>query len=79
MKKFRCPDCNSICIEVGKPIYPKDIYEPKISKIYHEYRYACLKCRKEWMHDTLLKLIFEVPDDSQYYYDFENKQFKKRT
>jgi len=74
-KAIECPDCNSTCIEVGKPIYPKGIYEPNITKVFHEYRYACSKYKKEFIHDTLLRLILDVPSDSQYKYDFKTKLF----
>ncbi|MGB8780688.1 MAG: hypothetical protein WCD81_08570 [Candidatus Bathyarchaeia archaeon] len=77
-KPFKCPDCDSVCIEVGKPFYPKDIREPNVAPVYHEYRYACLKCQKEWIHDTYLRLILDVPDDSQYVYDFKTKEFRLR-
>jgi len=76
-KPIKCPDCNSICIEIGKPHYPKGIYEPGISKIYHEYRYACLKCEKEWLHDTYTKIIEDIVSDSEYFFDFKTKGFKK--
>lgn len=77
-KPFRCPDCGQACLEVGKPQYPKGIYEPNMTRVFHEYRFACLKCRKEWLKDTLLRLIFDVPGDSQFYFDFNDKHFKLR-
>jgi DNA-directed RNA polymerase subunit RPC12/RpoP len=80
-KPIKCPDCGSLRIEIGKPEYPKEIYDhkPKQPKVtYHEYRYACLKCRKEWLHDTLFNMIVDIPEDSQFYYDFNTKEFKLR-
>jgi hypothetical protein len=77
-KPIHCPDCDAICIEVGKPEYPKGIYEPNVPKVFNEYRYACLKCQKEWIYDTLLRWIEDVPEDSQFYYDFNTKEFKLR-
>ena len=79
-KPIDCPDCNSKCIEVGKPIYPKEIWDhkPNDKRNFHEYRYACNKCKKEWLHDTLFNRISEIPEDSEYVYDFVNKTFHKR-
>ena len=77
-KPIRCPDCDAPCTEVGKPQYPKPITEPGVTKTYNEYRYACLHCEKEWIHNTLHRETREVPSDSQFYYDFKTKKFKKR-
>lgn len=75
---MNCPNCNALCIEVGKPHYPKSITEPNIARTYNEYRYACLYCKKEWIYNTLHREIREVPSDSQFYYDFKSKEFKER-
>jgi hypothetical protein len=77
-KPIECPYCEKKCIEVGKPQYPKDIYEPNVPKIYHEYRYACESCKKEFIHDTLFNRIEFVPEDSQFMYDFDTKTFHLR-
>ena len=76
MKKS-CPDCNKSMIEVkysvidGKKFleYPKDIYEPRLNRMYHEYRFYCEKCLKEWIYNSLFRSFEIVPDDSQFYYD----------
>jgi len=69
MKKLiECCDCGTICKEVKQKGYPKIILEPGVKKIYNEYRYVCPKCNKEWVHDTLQNLIFEVPKDAQFHF-----------
>lgn len=73
-KAIDCPKilggCGSICKEVGHAIsYPKLIHETRViakgkpteREINgHEYRYTCPNCGKEWIHDTLSKVIYEI-------------------
>jgi len=78
-KPIDCPEvlngCGSICIEVGRAIgYPKRCYEkrtiakgkPTERKIGgYEYRYTCPNCDKEWLHDTIIRMIFPI-ESSQF-------------
>jgi hypothetical protein len=73
IKSIRCPKgpkpfdrCGAVCIEVGHSIgYPRGLYDhPK--RVYHEYRFVCPKCGKEWIHDTSERGIFRVPRASQF-------------
>lgn len=54
-------------------LYPKDITEPNPSRIYHEYRYVCPKCGKEWVEDTLSRDIMDVPKDAQFHFNRKGK------
>lgn len=70
-KSIVCPKildgCGTICIEVGHAIcYPKEIVDHPL-RIYHEYRYVCPNCGKEWIHDTLDRVIYEVPENAQFH------------
>ncbi len=78
MKKH-CPDCGIAMIEVRQALlgsdtisnaYPKDISEPNLSKTYHEYRFFCKKCKKEWSYDTRphCRYFEKVPVTSQFKY-----------
>ena len=53
--------------------YPKDIVEPGHNKVYHEYRFVCIKCKKEWVYDSLWRQFLEVPKDSQFFYSWDQK------
>lgn len=92
MKK-KCPKCNIVMVEVKdgkykemplKHLYPKDIYEVGLEgvykeRVYHEYRFYCKKCKKEYVLDTTPynkpynKCFFEVPVDSQFKYSPKQK------
>ena len=50
--------------------YPKEIVEPGYDKTYHEYRFICKKCKKEWVYDSLWRQFLEVPKDSQLLYSW---------
>jgi hypothetical protein len=76
LKPFKCADCGSICIEIKACGYPKEICEPNQTKVFHEYRFVCLKCGHEWLYDTLLKLIFSIPKDAQFHFDRNGKEVK---
>lgn len=67
-KPIDCPEilggCGAICVEVGRAIgYPKPIQDcgPRV-RTYHEYRYVCPDCGKEWLHDTLFNEVGEITD-----------------
>jgi len=77
MKAFRCPDCDTTCKEIRTHGYPKEIHEPNITKVYHEYRYVCPNCGAEWLKDALLKIILPIPVDAQYHFDKTGKVIKK--
>jgi len=70
IKAIKCPKmlkgCGAVCVEVGHSIgYPKGLYDdPK--RTYHEYRFVCPKCGKEWIKDTLDRGIYRIPDSSQF-------------
>jgi ribosomal protein S27AE len=72
-KKEECPDCDAICLEIKTHGYPKEIHEPNIKKVFHEYRYVCPNCGSEWLHDTLLKLYLPIPEDAQFHFDKNGK------
>ena len=73
IKSIRCPrsgkpfdGCGAICKEVGRSIgYPKEIVDHP-QRVYHEYRFVCPKCGKEWIYDTYNMEIFRVPKTSQF-------------
>lgn len=73
MKEIKCPKCDSTCIEIKTHGYPKEIYEPNQSKVFHEYRYVCPNCGSEWLYDALLGLIFPIPEDAQYHFNQSGK------
>lgn len=61
MKKL-CPDCEKELIEINdaildtgkilKKMYPKDVVEPNLNQTYHEYRFYCKHCKKEWLFNS---------------------------
>lgn len=75
MKK-RCPDCNHLLKELRKALtdgkivwlYPKDIVEPNVPKVYHEYRFYCVNCKKGWVYNSLFREFAEIPDKPQFVY-----------
>ncbi len=85
MKKvILCPECNSDTTEVNWAVhsdgkkhkdYPKEIYErrPNSKRVFHEYRYFCSQCSKEWLHDTLFNYIQDIPKNSQFVYNKQKK------
>jgi len=81
IKPIKCPKgrkpfdgCGSVCVEVGHSIgYPKGLYDhPR--KIYHEYRFVCPKCGKEWIYDTAERGIFRVRKTSQFKIRLKNNE-----
>ena len=89
LKKKDCPNCGVRLKEVRwaeipknyeisgrrNPIhlYPKLKREPGIERDYHEYRFVCPGCKKEWVYDSLWREFLEVPKDSQFYYSWEKQ------
>lgn len=87
--KKDCPDCQTRLIEVRwaevpeeyrapsrrnpMHMYPKLICEPRIEKTYHEYRFACAGCKKEWVYNSLSREFWEVPKNAQFYYSWEKE------
>jgi hypothetical protein len=58
--------------------YPKEIVEPGYNMTYHEYRFVCRKCKKEWVYDSLWRQFLEVPKDSQFFYSWDKKMLMLR-
>lgn len=87
--KKDCPDCQTRLIEVRwaevpeeyrapsrrnpMHMYPKLIREPRIEKTYHEYRFVCAGCKKEWVYNSLARVFWQVPNNAQFYYSWEKK------
>lgn len=84
MTKY-CPNCKIKLIEVKKGyvphksglelnfLYPREISEPNLTRTYHEYRFACKKCKQEWVYDSLWRCFSEVPATSQFQYSWSKK------
>jgi len=72
-----CPNCNNSMVEVKRGLdegriiylYPKELGQKYKDRHYHEYRFYCDSCQKEWTYDSLFQSFEEVPEDSQFYYD----------
>ena len=79
----RCPACNSVMIEIRKAIiegqigslYPKflDTYR---GRLYHEYRFYCVKCKKEWVYNSLWRQFADVPENAAFLFDPESGLLK---
>lgn len=53
--------------------YPRLIVQPELQRTFHEYRFACPKCLKEWTYDSLWREWSQVPANSQFLYSWEKK------
>jgi len=87
--KKECPDCQTKLIETRwaevpkknrKPyirnpmhLYPRLVWEEGVDKTYHEYRFVCPGCKKEWVYNSLAREFWEIPNDAQFYYSWEKK------
>jgi hypothetical protein len=81
----RCPDCSTKLVEVNDAIdhegklihkeYPKVDLEPYKGRTYHEYRFFCRKCKKEWLYLTRpdCRWFEKIPLDSQFRYSEQKK------
>lgn len=69
-KPIGCSKCEAVCVEVGHAIfYPKDILDPEAlrkGRIGYEYRYVCPGCGAEYIHETLNRLIYDVPKGADF-------------
>lgn len=75
----KCPECDNNLTEINylecpdgskSKLYPKDIYGKVKGKQYHEYRFFCNKCNKEWLYFTRPDLrYFEEIEEPNFPYD----------
>ncbi len=81
MKK-RCPECDTEMVEVRKAEYspgsnrfsneyPKELGDFVRGKMYNEYRFACPRCKKEWIYDSLWRRFEYIDKKSQFIYSWE--------
>jgi len=83
--KKKCPDCNTKLIEVNDAIdhegkilrreYPKEELELYKGKTYHEYRFFCRKCKREWIYFSRpdCRSLEKIPLNSQFRYSEQKK------
>ena len=79
----RCPACNSEMIEIRKgmiegkilSLYPKflDVYR---GRHYYEYRFYCVNCKKELVHNSWWRHFEDVSKDAAFLYDTESGLLK---
>ncbi len=73
--RLKCPDCNNEMVQVRKAViddgrivnlYPKPLDKVR-GKLFHEYRFYCSGCGKEWVHNALWRELEEVCVDSNFF------------
>jgi len=77
-KPIRCLRCHTLCVEVGHAIsYPKKILDsqaPGRHKTGRQYRYTCPRCGAEYLHETVIDAIDEVPRGADFRIRWVNGQ-----
>lgn len=51
--------------------YPKELGDLVRGKMYHEYRFACPRCKREWVYDSLWRRFEPIGKKSQMRYSWK--------